>query len=122
MTSQLTRNYWLDVFSGWVEARDMPGPQNDEAVAVISELKSSETRAAQLQAERDELVSKLERAEARAKSNGEMWAQANRLYECASRDALDYAAKCGRMRNELERVTAERDMLKAALEINAAMR
>ena len=122
MTSQLTRNYWLDVFSGWVEARDMPGPQNDEAVAVISELKSSETRAAQLQAKCDELVSKLNRAESLSKSDGEMWAQANRLYECASRDALDYAAQCGRMRDELERVTAERDMLKAALEINAAMR
>jgi len=39
MTSTLTKNYWLDVFSGWVEARDMPGPQNDEALKVIKELK-----------------------------------------------------------------------------------
>ena len=68
------------------------------------------------------LIDRAESAEARAKSNGEMWAQANRLYECAIRDSLDYASQCVRMRNELERVTAERDMLKAALEINAAMR
>ena len=68
------------------------------------------------------LIDRAEAAEASAKSNGEMWAQASRLYAKATEDMLDYAAKCGRMRNELERVTAERDMLKAALEINAAMR
>lgn len=51
MTTQLTRNYWLDVFAGWVEARDMPGPQNDEALTVINELKAAEARAAELAAQ-----------------------------------------------------------------------
>ena len=41
MTTQLTKKYWLDVFRGWVEARDMPGPHNDEALSVIDELTRS---------------------------------------------------------------------------------
>lgn len=39
MTTPLTKLYWLDVFDGWIEARDMPGPQDDEARAVVDELK-----------------------------------------------------------------------------------
>jgi hypothetical protein len=44
MTTQLTRNYWLDIFTGWIESRDMPGPQNDEAMTVIAELRNAEAR------------------------------------------------------------------------------
>lgn len=35
----LTKKYWLEIFDGWIEARDMPGPQEDEAHAVVAELK-----------------------------------------------------------------------------------
>lgn len=49
MTTQLTKNYWLDVFTGWIESRDIPGPQNDEAMKVIDELKAAEARAAELE-------------------------------------------------------------------------
>lgn len=38
MATAATRRYWLDVFRGWAEAREMPGPQNDECMAVIDEL------------------------------------------------------------------------------------
>jgi prefoldin subunit 5 len=51
MTTQLTRTYWIDTFAGWIEARDMLGPQNDEALQVIAELKAAEARADGLQAE-----------------------------------------------------------------------
>lgn len=39
MTTPLTKIYWLDVFDGWIEARDMPAPQDDEARSVVKELK-----------------------------------------------------------------------------------
>ena len=90
--------------------------------AMKQRAEAAESRAAQLQAERDELIEKLERSEERAKSNGEMWSQANRLYEYATQDALNYAVQCRRMRDELELVKSERDMLKAALEINSVTR
>ena len=41
MPTRLTQNYWLDVFYGWIEARNMPAPQNDEALAVVDQLKSA---------------------------------------------------------------------------------
>jgi hypothetical protein len=38
MTTPLTKKYWLDVFEGWIEARDMPPPQDEEARLVVTEL------------------------------------------------------------------------------------
>jgi hypothetical protein len=49
-TTQQTKKYWLDVFAGWVEAREMPGPQNGEALQVISDLKAQAERIAEFEA------------------------------------------------------------------------
>ena len=37
-TTNKTREYWLNTFRGWLETRNLPGPQHDEAVQAIADL------------------------------------------------------------------------------------
>lgn len=66
--------------------------------------------------ERDALQAKLEQAQATAKSNGEMWAQADSMYKQTVNERLEDANTILALRGNLEYVQAERDALTAEVE------